>query len=336
MNHINSPEHIAAKTAKIQASIAALTQPLAKLDRQIEALRDETESLNAGIAARDWALGAGSRPPRSTEKQPEALRIRRHLYDEQLAAVAETRALEVERVPIKHELSELQHNLTKLVRAAITPESLQSDIQALELALQRTCSQRPDLEFPLARALADRQAADDAEQADVNASEALTAGLADSFLAKDVNRNQNDAVIGQLQTDKAIAAELAGAARAARARIDKAIEQTQGRLYVFDGRITEQRKAIAAKRAERARLLALFAFNAAVECVHIALGAVCRVVPEDGKALARGLRYEGLVFLNQDNRLEAPAWLDRAFNGHQQLIGFDMLVSSEHEANVNM
>lgn len=336
MNHINSPERIADKTSQVQANIAALGEALAPLDRQIEVLCDRAEVLAAGIASRDWTLGVGTRPLGSTENQHEALRARRQLYDEQLAGMAELRRLEAERAPIKRECDELHHELSKLVRAAVTPESLHSEIEILEASLEQTCSQRPDLEFPLARALSNRQGADDAEQADCTASAALTAGLADSFLANDGDRAQNEVVIGKLQTDKAIAAEIAAAARAARARIDKAIEQSQERLDVFDVGIANQRKAIASKRGERARLLALHAFDAAVDSVHAALGAVCRAAPEDGKELARGLRYEGLVLFNQDGRLVAPAWLEAAFNGRQQLARLDLLVNSDHDAEMSM
>lgn len=307
-------QQVAKNIAHVNSRLSELARPIAELHNEEAVLKARIETIEQDIASRDWIF-SGHRPRGSSESVSQAEQTRRQLHIELKQAASCLGDLQRLLTPLKREQSQLRCELSYLEQAAITPEQLQPEIDALEAVLADLQSQRAGLEKSLEEDQTRLELADEAEHEVVAAAERLATARANSFLATTAEKGALDEACSKAEDALALAREKASGARAARPIISALIEKTKAALSSLDEQIEQQQARLSEKQSQQRKLVALAEWDRIVEQARIGLHNLLEADRKIGRALVEALMREGLKEFDYTGRLIRPEWLPSLASG---------------------
>ena len=314
MNIKQTRQEIQNELSQTTAHIAALTKRSMKLKGQSDLLRDRISELEQEIKSRDWVL-IGHRPKGSSESTNEASEKRRSLYSECNEAKRKLSELQRELTPLSRELAEMQCNLASLEQAAITPESIQTEIEEASTRLVEFRSERDALASILGDAETQLKEIDESEELKSRAEEHLTNVRASAYLAKPGESVALKRSIGEAEKTLERCRDSAKNARAARPIVVANIEKAKKELRSIDDEIEQQQIQLEQKQIQQGKIVAYARWSSLMSLAQTAVRGILDVDRAVGRSLVEALMYEGLKEFDDKGRLVRPSWLKTGASG---------------------
>ncbi|KQZ39663.1 hypothetical protein [Duganella sp. Root1480D1] len=292
----------------VSNDIAEVTKRCSKVRAQMNPITARISELEQQIKARDWTL-TGSRPKGCTETVKDASDIRRKLYAERSKLTRELSELQGQVAPMNRQLSELRGDLHALKQSAVTPESLQLEIDAASAILTGLEDERTALVSILNNAEDQMGEISKLESEETHATERLTETQAKSFLATpQTAAGMKRAVI---EAEKALkhCYDKALEARAARPMVLSNINKAKEELRSIDERIEQQKNNLEEKQNQLWKIEAYDDWEGIMSSVRRALRKMLKGDRAIGRALVEALMHEGLREFDEKGRLIRPSWL---------------------------
>jgi chromosome segregation ATPase len=318
MNVKQTRQEIQKEISQASAQIAVLTKRSTTLQRQSELLADRISELEQEIKARDWTL-TGHRPKGSSETTKEATETRSRLYSERNDAARKLSELQIQLTPLSRELAEMRCNLASLEQEAITPESIQVEIEEASTRLAELQSEREALVSILADAETQLNEIDKSEDLKSEAAEHLTNVRASAYLAKPAESAALNRAIGEAEKRLERCRDGALNARAARPIVVANIEKAKKELRSINEEIEQQQVQLEKKQSQRGKIVAFARWANLMTLTRTAVRGILDVDRAVGRSLVEALMHEGLKEFNDQGRLVRPNWLKTGASGLENI-----------------
>jgi chromosome segregation ATPase len=303
-----TPPNTNANDTTYSTRIAQLEKQKSKLRDQMEPLMARSKELEREIVARDWIL-TGHRPRGCSETFKHATEMRERLYAERKTLAGQIGELQNTLTPLNQQLAELKCELTYHQNSEITPATVKDEIDKVHAAVGNLRTGRKSLAIALSKAKQRLNEIDDAEAAQLRATDLLTKARSKAFLATATESTVQDREVADAEKNMNRCREKSLNAVAARPAVLSQIEKTDQELGALDEEINQLEAHL---EDERKRLKKLNAMNDWAEFLMRGRVVIRNMLEADrtiGRALIESLAHEGLKEFDYRGRMVRPAWL---------------------------
>lgn len=314
MTITNKMNELHDRISVVSNGIAEVDKSCSKVHAQMEPIRARISDLNELVKSRDWALTA-HRPKGCTEPTNVAIEIRRRALEEKGQLARELSGLQRQITPLNRELAEMRNDLHFLTQLAVTPESVQDQIDAANAVLAELGGERRALANALCKAQERCDEIAKIESEEVAAAARLVETQAESFLASSHEKAITRHAVADAEKELKRCINNACEARAARPSVLAEVANMRENLSSMDDRISQHTAKRDATQSQLWKLEAHAAWDELIPHIRRVLRKVLHADRTAGRELVEALMREGLREFDEKRRLIRPSWLDSSAAG---------------------